>query len=153
MRKAWSCLLALATMLSSKSVTLTGEEGWLPMADTTTSFCAAASSAISCAAALMRSAAATHVPPNLCTCVPASLSMCEMSSGRFGRSCTMPYICSLCQGRSKAICIHCSDSVLCAMSGTQECILNLDGIQCIFSLKNVIWHPTEYSDNRVSPPN
>lgn len=67
-RKAWSCWLALATMLSKRSVTLTGEVGWLPMAETTTSFCSAGSSATSWATSLMRSAAATHVPPNLWTC-------------------------------------------------------------------------------------
>ena len=77
-RKAWSCLLALATMFSSRSVTLTGEEGWLPMAETTTSFCCAGSSIMSFAAALMRSAAATQVPPNLCTCTG---SKCSVLSG------------------------------------------------------------------------
>ena len=76
-RKAWSCLLALATMFSSRSVTLTGEEGWLPMAETTTSFCCAGSSNISFAAALMRSAAATQVPPNLCTCTRSTAQCCQ----------------------------------------------------------------------------
>ena len=61
------CWAALATMVSSTSVTLTGEVGWLPMALTTTTFWSSRSLAISCAASMMRWAVATQVPPNLCT--------------------------------------------------------------------------------------
>ena len=67
-RNPMFCWAALATMVSSTSVTLTGEVGWLPMALTTTTFWLSRSRAISCAASMMRWAVATQVPPNLCTC-------------------------------------------------------------------------------------
>ena len=55
------------------SRTLTGEEGWEPMAETTTTCLASEGPDAPCSTrylqiASMRSAAATHVPPNLCTC-------------------------------------------------------------------------------------
>ena len=48
--------------------TLTGELGCEPMAETTMSLAWAGSEMMSLAASAMRSAVATHVPPNLCTC-------------------------------------------------------------------------------------
>ena len=67
-RKAWSWVAAFCTMLSSRSVTFTGALGWLPIALTTTPLAWAGSSAMSCAALVMRSADDRQVPPNLCTC-------------------------------------------------------------------------------------
>ncbi len=50
-------------------MTLTGEEGLLPMAETTTTLELQASAMRYLAMFSMRSALATQVPPNLCTCV------------------------------------------------------------------------------------
>lgn len=68
-----TCLAARAIMLSSRSVTLTGEVGWDPRAETTSMVRGQAFFIISLATSAMRSGVAMQVPPNLWTSQSAPL--------------------------------------------------------------------------------